>query len=169
MPISDSIKSKSVAGGIPEKIRHFLNKTEFLNIATCDFSGRPNVAPKFLIKVEDSNIYLADYVFGRTFANLTINSRASLSTINLDTLTGYQINGSVSVITRGPEFKRMIKEMQSKQVKFSARKLIEGLHKETRIKDYEVTLPEKACILKVKIKELVEIGKSGKVERKKYK
>jgi hypothetical protein len=63
----------------------------------------------------------------------------------------------------------MIKEMQSKQVKFSARKLIEGLHKETRIKDYEVTLPEKACILKVKIKELVEIGKSGKVDRRKYK
>ncbi len=59
--------------------------------------------------------------------------------------------------------------MQSKQIKFSARRLIEGLHKETKYKDFEVTLPEKACILKVRIEEIVEIGKSGKVEREKYK
>jgi len=43
------------------------------------------------------------------------------------------------------------------------------LHKETKYKDFEVTLPEKACILKVRIEEIVEIGKSGKVEREKYK
>jgi hypothetical protein len=63
MPISDSIKSKSVAGGIPEKIRHFLNKTEFLNIATCDFSGRPNVAPKFLMIKLKTAIYILPIMY----------------------------------------------------------------------------------------------------------
>jgi len=169
MPIINLTKSKRISGKIPEKITYFLNKAEFLNIATCDSSGGPNVAPKFLIKVENNKIYLADYVFGRTFVNLKVNSRVSLSTINLDTLTGYQINGIARIITGGLEFKKMIKEMQSKQVRFSAKRLIEGLHKGIRSKDFEVTLPEKACILKVTIEEIAEIGTSGKVERKKYK
>jgi len=169
MLISNLTKSKKISGKIPEKICHFLNKAEFLNIATCDSSGRPNVAPKFLVKVDGSNVYLADYVFGRTFINLKANPRVSLSAINLDTLIGYQINGTVKIIVNGPEFKKLIKEMYAKQIGFSANKLIEGLHKETKYKDFEVTLPEKVCIFKIKIEEVAEVGKSGKVDRKKYK
>ncbi|MDD4183096.1 MAG: pyridoxamine 5'-phosphate oxidase family protein [Candidatus Omnitrophica bacterium] len=169
MPIKDLTKRKNVSREIAEKICYFLNKTEFLNIATCDFSGRPNVAPKFLVKVEGTNIYLADYVFGRTFINIKNNPRVSLSAVNLTTLTGYQINGTARIIASGPELKRLIKEMQAKQVKFSASRLIEGLHKETAYKDFEVTLPEKACIFKIKIEEVAEIGRSGKIHRRKYK
>lgn len=172
MPIRESLYLKKKTASIhllTEGIRRFLDKKEFINVGTCDSSGRPNVAPKFLVKVEGNNIYLADYVYGRTFINLKTNPRVSLSTVNLDTLIGYQINGIARIISTGIEFKRLMKEMQTKQVKFSASRLIEGLHKETMYKDFEVTLPEKACIVKVKIKEVAEIGKSGKVERKKYK
>lgn len=169
MPITNSIKSKNISGKIPEKLIWFLNKTEFLNIATCDYSGRPNVAPKFLIKVDGNNMYFSDYVFGKTFANLKLNPRVSISAINLDTLTGYQINGVARIITAGTEFRKIIKEMQMKQVKFSASKLIEGLHRGAGYKEFEVTLPDKVCIFKIKINEVVEIGKTGKVERKKYK
>ncbi|MFA5008473.1 MAG: pyridoxamine 5'-phosphate oxidase family protein [Candidatus Omnitrophota bacterium] len=172
MPIEEALylKKKILPKHLlTEEMRRFLERKEFIDVGTCDSSGRPNVAPKFLIKVEDDNIYLADYVFGRTFVNLKKNSRASLSTINLDTLIGYQINGIAKIIVSGQEFKKLIKEMQAKQVKFSASRLIEGLRKETRFKDFEVTFPEKACIFKIKIEEVARIGKSGKVQRKKHK
>lgn len=172
MPIIEKLYSKKkVLSGhlLTEEIRRFLEKKEFIDVGTCDSSGRPNVAPKFLLKVEGDNIYLADYVFGRTYINLKKNSHVSISTINLNTLVGYQINGIARIITGGPEFKKMIKEMQAKQVKFSASRLIEGLHKETRYKDFEVNLPEKVCIFKIRIEEIAEIGRNGEVQRKKYK
>ncbi|MDD4955962.1 MAG: pyridoxamine 5'-phosphate oxidase family protein [Candidatus Omnitrophica bacterium] len=152
---------------LTEDMRRLLEKKEFIDVGTCESSGKPNVAPKFLIKAEDNHIYLADYVFGRTFVNLKKNSNVSLSTINLDTLTGLQMNGIAKIMVNGPEFKRLIKEMQSRQVKFSASRLIEGLRKERRYRDFEVTLPEQVCIFKVRINEVAEIGKTGKVKRKK--
>jgi len=127
MPIRDLTKSKNVLGRISEKICHFLAKTEFLNFATCDFSGRPNVAPKFLVKVENNNIYFADYVFGRTFINLKKNPRVSISAINLDTLTGYQINGIARIITGGPEFKKNDKRNAVKTNKVFSQKIDRGI------------------------------------------
>ena len=58
---------------ISESVRDFVNEQEFVNIATCDLDNRPNVAPKFLFKIESDYIYLADYVKGRSFKNITIN------------------------------------------------------------------------------------------------
>lgn len=170
MPIVESLYLKKKVSPKPlltEEMRRFLEKKEFIDVGTCGSLSKPNVAPKFLIKVEGDYIYLADYVFGRTVANLKRNSRVSLSTINLATLTGYQINGIARIISSGLEFKKLMKEMQGRQVRLSASRLIEGLHKETKYKDFEVTLPEKVCVFKIRINEVAEIGKSGKVQRQK--
>ncbi|MFA6281033.1 MAG: pyridoxamine 5'-phosphate oxidase family protein [Candidatus Omnitrophota bacterium] len=152
---------------LTEDILDFLEKKEFINVGTCDFTGRPNVAPKFLIKSKNNTIYLADSVFGRTFDNLKINPRVSLSTVNMDNLVGCQINGVCQIIEKGAEYKKILKEMKVKQIGFSVNRLIEGLHKEKKYKDFEVTLSEKVCIFKIKIEEIVSIGVTGKLERKK--
>lgn len=154
---------------LTEYIINFLEKKEFLNVGTCDFSGRPNVAPKFLVKSENNIIYLVDSVFGRTLENLKINPRVSLSTVDMDHLIGYQINGVCQVIVRGVEYKKILKEMRTKQINFSVARLIEGLHREKKYKDFEVTLPEKVCIFKIKIEEIVSIGVTGKLERRNIK
>ncbi|MFA5271697.1 MAG: pyridoxamine 5'-phosphate oxidase family protein [Candidatus Omnitrophota bacterium] len=152
---------------LTDKIKWFLEKKEFINTGTCNFSGRPNVAPKFLVKLENNIIYLADSVFGRTFNNLKINHHVSLSMVDMDSLIGYQINGVCEVIERGVEYKKILKEMKTKQINFSVTRLIEGLHKEKKYKDFEVTLSEKVCIFKIKIEEIVSIGVTGKLERTK--
>jgi predicted pyridoxine 5'-phosphate oxidase superfamily flavin-nucleotide-binding protein len=146
-------------------MKRFLEKKEFINVGTCDFSGRPNVAPKFLIKSGNDIICLADSVFGRTFSNLKINPRVSLSTVNMDNLVGYQINGVCRIVQTGAEYKKILKEMKTKQINFSVSRLIEGLHKGKKYKDFEVTLPENVCIFKIKIEEIVSIGITGKLER----
>lgn len=152
---------------LTDETLRFLEKKEFLNVGTCDFSGRPNVAPKFLIKSENNIIYLADSVFGRTLDNLKINSRVSLSTVDMDTLTGYQINGACELLKRGAEYKKILKEMEAKEIKVSVTRLIEGLHKEKKYKDFHVALPKNVCIFKIKIEDIISIGVSGKLERKK--
>lgn len=48
---------------IPESVKLLLKKREFIDVASCDFTARPNVAPKFLLKLQGDFIYLVDYIF----------------------------------------------------------------------------------------------------------
>ncbi len=152
---------------ITKKIEELLKNREFLNIATCDFSGRPNVAPKFLLKLETNFIYLVDYVISRTWENLKVNPKASLSIMDNETLIGYQINGSVRIIDNGPEYDKVLNELHSKEIMLSSKRIIEGLHRGQKHKIFEAALPEKVVAFKVKIEEIIEIGSSGQLKREK--
>jgi len=151
---------------LSDNIKEFLKKQEFINIATCDFDNVPNVAPKFLLKIDNDYIFLADYVMGRTYRNLKINPRVSLSTVNTDTLTGYQINGEVEIIEKGSEYKFLIEEFRNKQIQFSVTRIIEGVQKESKHGSFETSLPERIAIFKIKVEEIVEIVSTGELKRK---
>ena len=121
---------------------------------------------KFILKVEGDSIYLVDYVIGRTLQNLKTNANVSLSTVNLETLVGYQLNGQAQVINKGQEYKKLIREMHARQIEFSTKRIIEGVKKQKAHTSFELTFPEHVVIFKVKVEEIVEIGPSGKLERK---
>ncbi|MFA5362378.1 MAG: pyridoxamine 5'-phosphate oxidase family protein [Candidatus Omnitrophota bacterium] len=152
---------------IAEKIIDVLSAAEFLYAATCDFKGRPNIAPKFLVKIDKNFIFLVDFVIGRTWENLKANPRASLSFMDMDSLTGYQVNGTVEIITQGKEYDMIIKELQEKEISFTAKRIIEGIHKGKKSASFEVSFSKQMVIFKVKAEEVVEIGPSGKVSREK--
>ena len=152
---------------LDKKITGFLRRKEFINVGTCDFDGRPNVAPKFLLKVEDEMIYLVDYVIGRTLKNLKKNPRVSMSTVNIDTLTGYQINGQAQILSKGAEYDKLGQEYRSRQIDFSVFRIIDGVRKQEKHKNVEITFPEKVIFFKVEVNEIVEIIPSGKLKRRK--
>lgn len=139
----------------------------FINAATCDFNGRPNVAPKFLLKSDDKFIYLVDYVLGMTFSNLKINPRISIAVMNIDNLTGYQINGSVEILEDGPLFDQMLDEVAQKQIELSVERIISGVGKGKKHESFEVALPKRFAVFKVRAEEIVEISSSGRLEREK--
>lgn len=150
---------------ITKKINEILKGREFISVATCDFNGRPNVAPKFFLKLEDNYIFLVDYVFGSTFNNLKINPRASLSVMDTDSLKGYQINGSVEVVDRGELYDKISDEVKKKAMSLATERIIKGIHREQRHESFELSFPDRIAIFKVKIEEVVEIDSSGKLKK----
>jgi len=150
---------------LPRKISQLLENREFISVATCDFSGRPNAAPKFFLKIEDDFIYLIDYTIGTTWENLKVNPKVSLSLINPDTLIGYRINGSVEIIDKGPEYKTLLDEFKTKEVGLSAKRVVEGMYRGKRHETFEVSFPEHFVILRVKLENFAEIGPRGELKR----
>ena len=148
-----------------KEIANFLRTEKFLNIATTDLNNRPNVAPKFLLKIDNDLIYLVDYVKNTTLKNIRINPRASISFIDINSLKGYQANGVVEVIDKGPICTKLLIEYEDKQVKFSTERLINSLHSKKSQRHFEVEFPNKAVILKIKVSEAVGIGLKGNLER----
>ena len=152
---------------LTKKISGFLKNREFISVATCDLNSRPNAAPKFLLKIEDNLIYLIDYHFSRTWENLKINPRASLSFTNTDNLTGYQINGSVQIIDKGQEYNKILHELREKEINLSVKRIIDGVYREKTHESFEVAMPDHFIVFKVKIEEVVEIGPAGDLKREK--
>lgn len=151
---------------ITEKMQKFLLNKEFISVGTSDLNSQPNAAPKFVIKIDDGFIYLADYVIGRTFRNLKINPRVSLSAIDMKTLEGYQINGTARIITKGPQYKKLLKVMVDREVHHSAQRVIEDVRGIQKYDNYEVMFPEKVVIFKIKCEGVTTIGPTGKLQRK---
>lgn len=146
----------------------FLNNEEFLNIATCSVDNMPNVAPKFLLKIENDSIYLVDYVINTTWRNIKINPRVSMSIVNVNTLKGYQINGLAEIIDKGLGHRELLEEFKQKQINLSTKRLIEALHKEKRGDTYEAGFSEKIAIFRIKVDEVVDIEIDGKLKRTRY-
>jgi hypothetical protein len=149
------------------KIKGLLENREFVSVATCDFQGRPNAAPKFILKLEHNFVYLVDYTIGKTWENLKINPKASLSFMDSDTLTGYQINGAVEILESGPEYKGLLDEFRKKEIGLSAKRIVEGIYRGKTHGNFEAGFPEQFAIYKVKVEELVEIGPRGELKREK--
>lgn len=152
---------------ITANIKEFLKKQGFINIASCGFDNVPNVAPKFLLRIDNDYIFLADYVMGKTYRNLKINPRVSLSTLNTDTLIGYQMNGTTEIIEKGSEFESLMEDFRERQIQLCVTRIIEGVQKESKHGIFETDLPERIAIFKIKIEEVVEIISTGELTRRK--
>jgi len=152
---------------ITKRIQELISGREFISIATCNFHGRPNVAPKFFLKSENNFIYLVDYVIGATYKNLKINPQVSMSLMDLDNLLGYQINGTVEIIEKGNDYDGLLSEFQAKEISLSTKRIIEGLDRGKKHTSFEVGFSEKVAVFKVKMIEIVEIGLTGDVKREK--
>ncbi len=149
------------------EVIEFLKTREFVSVATADFNGNPNAAPKFLLKIEGDFIYLVDYIIGRTWENIKINPKASLSFMDPDKLLGYQINGMVEIIKKGKVYDQILNELSKKKLDFSAKRIIEGVYRGKRHESFEISLPERFVVFKVKLEEIVEIGPCGELKREK--
>jgi uncharacterized pyridoxamine 5'-phosphate oxidase family protein len=148
-------------------VSELLKHREFVSVATCDLAGRPNAASKLILKVEGNHIYLVDYTFGKSYENLKINPRLSISFADTDNLKGYQINGSVELIEKGHIYESIAAELVQKEVSLSTDRIIKGVSSGKRHESYEVAIPEKFVIFKVRIEEAVELAYSGGVKREK--
>ena len=148
-------------------ILDLLKHREFISIATCDLEGRPNAASKFILKIEGSFIFLVDYIFGKSYENLKINPRVSLSFANTESLKSYQINGSVELIEKGAVYENIAAELVQKEVSLSTDRIIKGVSSGKHHENFEVAIPEKFVIFKVKIEDTVEMPYGGGMKREK--
>ncbi len=147
--------------------RELLKGKEFLSLATADKTGKPNAAPKFLLKFEKPHVYLVDYSFATTTANLKVNPQACLSFMDIDNLEGYRVYGSVELIEQGKEFKRLAQEVERRNIQLSADRVIEASRTGKKYSHFALERPDKFIVIKFKIEESTKIGTRGDFYREK--
>ena len=152
---------------LTKELMSLMEKRAFVSVATCDFKGRPNAAPKFVLKVESDRVYLVDYTIGTSWQNLKINPRISMSFVDARTLKGYQLNGSVKIMMRGKLYDKMRNEMTDKEVRLTTQRIIDEVRGHPTHETFEVLISEKFVIFEVKVDEVVEMDIHGGLKRSK--
>ena len=148
-----------------EKALKVMKVKEFVQVATADKGGKPNCAPKLLLKVDGEIIYFIDYSIGRTFNNLKVNPEVSLSFIDINSLFGYRLNGKVEIIEEGKIYDECLKELREKEIELSVDRVVKGVQDGESHKDFESEIPERFLVYKVKIEEGCEITPRGVIKR----
>jgi len=133
--------------------------------ATASLDGKPNNISKLILKVEDNFIYLIDYSIGRTYNNIKMNPRVSLSFFDVDNLSGFQINGPVQLIEKGHEYDAIKTELTEKEISLATERIIKGVSSGHSHDKFELAPPKHFVIFKVKMEEIAEISYSGEIKR----
>jgi hypothetical protein len=146
-------------------VNEFLKKRTFINVATSSLDSKPNTVSKLILKVENNYVYIVDYSIGRTYSNVKINPRVSLSFFDLEKLVGYQINGPVELIEAGHEYDSISAELMEKEISLATERIIKGVSTGQRHEKFEFGQPKKFVIFKVKMEEIAEISYAGEIKR----
>lgn len=90
---------------ITQRMKDFINGQNNLGyVATCDESGRPNIAPKALLGIGEDTILYADLFMDRTAENVRQNNQVAIAVIHPTHCRGYQFKGRAQILTRGVAF-----------------------------------------------------------------
>jgi predicted pyridoxine 5'-phosphate oxidase superfamily flavin-nucleotide-binding protein len=138
---------------------------EFVTVATADKKGKPNSAPKLLLKIDGKIVYFIDYSIGKTAENLKVNPEVSLSFIDVNFLLGYRLNGKVEIIEKGKIYNECLEELREKETELSVERIVKGVHEGKPHEKFEVEIPERFLVYKVKIEEGCEISPHGDIKR----
>jgi uncharacterized pyridoxamine 5'-phosphate oxidase family protein len=155
--------------GIDKEVVGFMQEQEFLFVGTADNDCRPNTSAKILLKINQEYVYLVEYIKGRTFKNLTDNPRISLSAVNAKTIVGYRLYAEAVILTEGPEYDLLLKELNDKQIDVTAKSLISKLRKGVRSKSYAFAELVPVALIKAKIIEANQIMPTGQIRIEKVK
>lgn len=114
---------------IPKEVQEFLSgKMGWVATATPD--GVPNATPKGSVQVlDDEHIMFADLFSLKTRANLERNPVAAVTVIDEKSHRGYQLKGSVELLSSGPLYDQVVE----------------------KLKQAPIDLPTPKCVVKIKV------------------
>ena len=88
-----------------------------------------------------------------------------MSLIDINSLHGYILNGKVEIIEKGKIYDECLKELREKAIELSVERIVKGIHDGKSHKEFELEIPERFLVYKVKIEEGAEISPRGEIKR----
>lgn len=97
---------------IPQEVQEFI-KGKMAWVATASRDGVPNVTPKGSAQVlDDEHLIFADLYSLKTRENLKANPKVAVTVTDVSSLKGYQLKGSVEMLTAGPIFDQVAERLK---------------------------------------------------------
>ena len=137
--------------GFSEIFKHFLEYKDILKVitvASCDLSGNPNSAPKLLVDVVLPNhVYFLDYRYNKTYKNLEVNDRLSLSFMDERAFQGYRLTGLCRPLTDAKELGKARAIWEKRVERYVVDRIVERIKGHYSARTAEGDLPQDFVIM----------------------
>ena len=108
-----------------EEMKAVFSKVKTFPVATAARNGTPNVVPIANVKlVGEDTIWIGDNYMVKSLANLKENPKVAIYIYDPDVKRCFQIKGSTTIQTSGPEYEQMRAMIKAKNEKYPAKSLI---------------------------------------------
>ncbi|MFZ1903443.1 MAG: pyridoxamine 5'-phosphate oxidase family protein, partial [Methanoregula sp.] len=104
------------------EMKEVFSKNKIFAIATASKAGIPNVAPMGSVQlVSDETIWLGDNFLNKTLANVKENPHMAIYFWEPEKKRCFQIKGSVTVKTSGPDYEKERAQIKAKGPQYPAK------------------------------------------------
>jgi predicted pyridoxine 5'-phosphate oxidase superfamily flavin-nucleotide-binding protein len=99
---------------VTEEMKELL-ATGLAVVGTADRKGRPNIAPKGSLRLEDDEtLVFAEGSGKKTLHNLRENPQVTVATVNREKMSGYQFKGKAELVEAGPLYDAVAKAVEAR-------------------------------------------------------
>jgi hypothetical protein len=119
------MKGRNTMVSLTAEMKEVFAKTKPYAIATASKHGIPNVAPIATVQiVADDTLWIGDNYMVKTLANVRENPHLALYIWDPEKKRCFQIKGSVTVKTSGPEYEKIKAQIKAKGPHYPAKGLL---------------------------------------------
>lgn len=142
-----------------QDIIQFLRSQGFVVVSTIDSSNTIHNSCKGIVEVKPAGkIYLLDLYLGRTFSNLNLNPRISLTAVDENSFKGYCLKGKARIIKKEKLSASIIKAWEEKINSRITQRIIRSIHGEKRlIRHPEALLPFPEYLIAMETQEIIDL------------
>jgi general stress protein 26 len=144
---------------LTDEIIHFLYRQHFTVISTLDKDGSIHNSCKGIVQIDGKGyIYLLDLYKQKTYKNLKINSRISLTVVDEHKFKGYSLKGKAKIISEDKIKPEILKAWDKKISGRISHRILQNIKGEKGHGSHpEVLLPKPEYIIMMRVEKIVDL------------
>jgi len=144
---------------LKEEIVRFFHNQGFVIVSTIDKNGFAHCACKGIVKIEPcGRVYLLDVYRKKTFENLKINPRITITAVDEHKFSGYCLKGKMQMLPEGKIKDELVKAWEERITSRLTQRLLKNIHEERGHPHHpEVLLPKPEYLIEMEVEEIVDL------------
>jgi predicted pyridoxine 5'-phosphate oxidase superfamily flavin-nucleotide-binding protein len=144
---------------LSEPITKFFHNQNFVILATIDANGCVHTACKGIIEItKEDEVYLLDLYRAKTFANLKLNSRVSITAVDEHKFKGFCLKGTARIATTQEIDEHFIKAWEDRITSRLTQRVLRNIQEQKGHPSHpEALLPKPQYVIIVKVEEVVDL------------
>lgn len=145
---------------LTDDIIHFFHKQGFTIVSTVDANGWPHNSCKGIVHIDaDGSIYLLDLYKGRTYENLKLNPRISITAVDEHKFHGYCLKGRAAIIPEKDIKSHLIKAWEDRIAGRVTRRVLKEIRGGEEHPRYpEISLPKPEYMIVMTVEEVIDLA-----------
>jgi uncharacterized pyridoxamine 5'-phosphate oxidase family protein len=142
------------------EIFQFFQSLGFVIVSTIDSDGFPHNSCKGVVKIsKEGRIYLLDLYKARTYENLRLNPKISITAVDEHKFQGYCLKGKAQIVSAGALSSQVITAWEEKLTGRITKRMIRNIRQEQSITSHsEALLPRPEYMIIMEVEDIVDLN-----------